>query len=102
MIVEYIRYLVKTDDSQKFIQSYSRAGEVLKSSPQCLGYEISRCKEDPISFVVRIDWDSLEGHLNGFRKSPQFSKFFTDVQPFYNDIQEMRHYEVGETFQRDN
>jgi quinol monooxygenase YgiN len=100
MIVEYIRYSIGQDDSQKFVQAYSKASDVLKASPHCLGYEVSRCTEDPTSFVVRINWDSLEGHTQGFRTSPQFSKFFSDVRPFYNNIQEMRHYEVGDSFQR--
>ncbi len=102
MIVEYIRYSVKQSESDRLVQAYSRAGQVLQASPHCLGYEISRCQEDPSSFIVRINWDSLEGHTKGFRESPQFSKFFADVQPFYNDIQEMRHYEVGPSFRRED
>jgi len=44
--------------------------------------------------VVRIEWDSEEGHLSGFRQSPEFQRFFEDVKPFVNDIEEMRHYQV--------
>ena len=34
-----------------------------------------------------------EGHLHGFRGSPEFRSFLGAVQPFFNDIEEMRHYE---------
>jgi hypothetical protein len=44
--------------------------------------------------VVRIEWDSVEGHMHGFRQSSEFKPFLEAVQPFYNDIEEMTHYQV--------
>jgi hypothetical protein len=38
--------------------------------------------------------DSEDGHLSGFRQSPEFRRFFEAVGPFVHDIQEMRHYEI--------
>ena len=67
---------------------------MLEASEHCERYEVSRCSEDSTQHVVRIEWDSEEGHLSGFRKSPGFRAFFAAVQPFVNDIEEMRHYEV--------
>ena len=31
-------------------------------------------------------WDSAEGHLKGFRGSPQFQTFFEAVRPFFSAI----------------
>jgi hypothetical protein len=42
------------------------------------------------------EWDSVEGHEQGFRRSPEFRDFFALVQPFFNDIEEMRHYQALE------
>jgi quinol monooxygenase YgiN len=94
VVVEYIRYTIDDARAQAFEQAYRRSGEALKASPHCEHYEVSRCKEDPTQHVVRIEWDSEEGHLNGFRQSPEFRSFFEAVGPFVNDIAEMRHYQV--------
>ena len=94
MINEYIRYHVPTERTEAFLNAYEAAGASLRDSAHCLGYEISRCTEAPESFILRIHWDSAEGHLKGFRKSPQFQSFFKAVQPFVRDIEEMRHYEL--------
>ncbi|HEX3255625.1 MAG TPA: antibiotic biosynthesis monooxygenase family protein [Gaiellaceae bacterium] len=94
MIVEYIRYSIDDSRAEAFVEAYRRAGEALKASEHCEEYEVSRCSEDPTQHVVRIEWDSEEGHLSGFRKSPEFRSFFEAVGPFVNDIEEMRHYEV--------
>jgi quinol monooxygenase YgiN len=97
MVVEYIRYNVDDARADAFEQAYRRAAVVLEASEHCERYEVSRCSEDPTKHVVRIEWDSEEGHLSGFRKSPEFGAFFAAVQPFVNDIEEMRHYEVALT-----
>jgi quinol monooxygenase YgiN len=100
MIVEYIRYNIDDASTDAFEQSYQRAAEALEASEHCERYEVSRCSEDPSQHVVRIEWDSEEGHLSGFRKSPEFRSFFNAVGPFVNDIEEMRHYQV--TFASNN
>jgi quinol monooxygenase YgiN len=80
--------------AEAFAQGYRRAAEALEASEHCERYEVSRCNEEPTQHVVRIEWDSEDGHLSGFRKSPEFRRFFDAVGPFVNDIEEMRHYQV--------
>lgn len=92
MIVEYIRY--EASDALALVSAYEAARTALDTSPHCLAYELSRCTEDPKSVIVRIEWDSSEGHLQGFRKSPEFAGFLSAVRPFIEQIREMRHYEV--------
>jgi quinol monooxygenase YgiN len=95
MVVEYIRYTIDDGRSEAFEQAYGRASDALEASEHCQRYEVSRCSEDPTQYVVRIEWDSEEGHLAGFRQSPEFRSFFEAVGPFVHDIEEMRHYNVA-------
>lgn len=94
MIVEYIRYSIEDGRADEFDQAYQRAAESLNASEHCERYEVSRCSEDHGQRVVRIEWDSEDGHLSGFRQSPEFRTFFEAVRPFVNNIEEMRHYQV--------
>src|SRR4029453_750780 len=94
MVVEYIRYTIDSERAQVFEQAYRRAAGALHPPRHCVRYEVSRCSADAPQYVVRIDWDSEEGHLSGFRRSPEFRSFFEAVGPFVHDIDEMRHYQV--------
>jgi heme-degrading monooxygenase HmoA len=94
LIIEYIRYSVPEERYAEFESAYGEAAKVLESSPHCLCYEVSHGVEEPEHYVVRIEWDSIEGHEQGFRGSPEFRTFFQAVRPFFDDIQEMRHYEA--------
>ena len=94
MVVEYIRYEVPAEQHDQFIAGYKSARQELDASEHCLRYEITEGVEEPNNFIVRIEWDSLEGHEKGFRTSAQFGPFFAKVKPFFSMIREMKHYNV--------
>jgi len=93
MIVEYIRYTVENEARQKeLIAAYFVAAKSLDASPECLGYELTVCEEDATSLVLRIEWQSTEAHMEGFRKGVNFGPFFKAIGGFLKEITEMRHY----------
>ena len=94
MVVEYIRYRTDDGDTDALLSAYERAAGPLAASAHCLRHEVARGVEDPSAVVVRIEWDSVEGHERGFRSSPEFREFLGEVGPFVPQIEEMRHYEV--------
>ena len=93
MVIEYVRYKIPAEQADQFVSAYATAADALHKSSHCLGFELSRCTEEPTSFILRIEWDSIEGHMEGFRKSPEFRTFFASVRPFVGNLEEMRHYE---------
>jgi heme-degrading monooxygenase HmoA len=84
MVVEYIRYHIPPERAEEFEQAYARAAESLADSDHCQGWELSRCVEHEEHYILRIEWDSVEGHERGFRSSPQFATFFSAIRPFVN------------------
>jgi truncated hemoglobin YjbI/quinol monooxygenase YgiN len=94
MITEYIRYRIAEPERQGFEQAYARACAVLARAAQCQDYELTRCTEDPGSYVLRIRWTSAEDHLRGFRAGDLFPAFFAEIRPYVEAVEEMRHYEA--------
>ena len=92
MVIEYIRYKVQPENREAFTGAYEKASKQLDDSGYCLAYELAECEEEPGSYILRIEWTSTDQHLNGFRKSELFPAFFGNVKPFFDAIQEMRHY----------
>jgi quinol monooxygenase YgiN len=93
MISEYIRYNIDSSRAVEFVSAYETASENLRASSHCLGYDLSRCVEAPDKFILHILWDSVEGHMKGFRPSAEFKPFLEAIRPYIGDIEEMRHYE---------
>jgi quinol monooxygenase YgiN len=94
MVVEYIRYRIPHERQEQFEAAYGKAAASLDASEHCLAYELSHGVEESERYILRIEWDSLDGHEQGFRRSPEFQSFFAAVRPFIDEIEEMRHYNV--------
>ncbi|NJO03338.1 MAG: antibiotic biosynthesis monooxygenase [Bacteroidia bacterium] len=90
--LEVIRYTIPESQHKNFENAYLEAGKYLKASPYCISYEIVKGEEEPDNYILFIKWTSTDEHINGFRKSPEFAPFLNLVRPFYNNIQEMKHY----------
>lgn len=89
---EVIRYNIPEQERANFEKAYTQAGRYLQASPYCLGYEMIHGSEEPNHYILIIHWTSEQDHLNGFRKSNDFRAFFNLVRPFYNNLEEMKHY----------
>jgi quinol monooxygenase YgiN len=94
MTTEIVRYRIAAENAQAFETAYQQAEPILRGSQHCCGYRLLRGHEEPQNWILIIEWDSVEGHEQGFRKEPAFRDFFALVKPFLNDIQEMKHYEA--------
>lgn len=93
MVIEYIRYRIPEEQAPAFLEAYRQAQHSLTASAHCLGFELSQCVEEPARYVLRIEWDSMDGHLQGFRGSEEFRVFLGHVRPYVERIEEMQHYQ---------
>ncbi len=94
MILEYIRYRIDESSAAEFEAAYARAADAMHKSEHCIDFELSRAVEKPDNYILRITWDSLDGHLTGFRGSELFRAFFAEVKNYVGAIDEMQHYEL--------
>jgi quinol monooxygenase YgiN len=92
--IEYIRYRIPLEQRALFEEGCRQASRNLDRAPECVRYELSHCVEEADYYVLRIEWTSLEDHMQGFREGPQFPEFLGHVRPFIAMIEEMRHYEA--------
>jgi quinol monooxygenase YgiN len=92
--VEIIRYNIAEDQKSNFEKAYIEAGKYLQASKYCLGYQVIHGNEEQNHYIVIINWTSKEEHLQGFRKSPELMPFFNLVKPFFNNIEEMKDYDL--------
>jgi quinol monooxygenase YgiN len=99
MIVEYIRYRLSKHATDSHGETpggleaaYRTASSSLDASQHCLGYELTRCVEEQDRYILRIEWDSVEGHLTGFRRAAEFAAFLEAIKPYIGEIEEMQHY----------
>ncbi len=96
MTTEVIRYKIPSAQAEDFEQAYQQAEIILRKSKHCLGYDILRGIDQSETRIVSLHWDSVEGYEKGFRRESEFTVFLNPVKPFFQQIQEMKHYEHRE------
>ena len=94
MIVEYIRYALEAHRVADLEEGWRLAGVHLQQAAECLGYDLTRCLDDPGAVIVRIFWVSVDAHLKDFRQGQEFPPFAAVLEPFADGIVEQRHYEL--------
>jgi hypothetical protein len=93
MVVEVIRYQVAEGEDAKFEESYRQAQKVPCRIASVLGLSAHAVFEapQPLSPADRV---GLGGRaFTRFSSSPDFQHFLKLTRPFFNQIQEMEHYQ---------
>ncbi len=92
MIIEYLRYSIPEDLQAAFVKDYDAARISLMRSPHARAFELAQCVDDKSQFILRLEWSSIDDHLQGFRHSAEFQEFFGHIRKYVSNIDEMRHY----------
>lgn len=50
--------------------------------------------ESPSLYVLLIEWDSVEAHEQGFRRSPQYAEWRAALHHFYDPFPVVEHFTV--------
>jgi heme-degrading monooxygenase HmoA len=53
---------------------------------------LSRCLERPSTYLLLVEWDSLEDHTVGFRGSPEYERWRALLHAFYDPFPTVEHY----------
>ncbi len=94
MIIEVAVFQAVSGKEEAFAAGILRGAEVVRRDPGCHSITIHRCIEDPARFMLFVQWDSLEAHTEGFRKSPLFAEYRSHINGLFLDSPVVHHYEV--------
>lgn len=92
MILEHARFFVAEHEAEAFVSCYSKARELLLAAPGCRSATLRRGVEHRGSFLLLVEWDTLEDHLEGFRESASFVQWRGLLGPYFVAAPEVEHY----------
>lgn len=94
MITEIAVFQAVPGKEEAFAQGIQRAIAAVAHGAGCHSIAAHRCIEDPARFMLIVEWDSLEAHTEGFRKSPLFAEYRSHISGLFLDAPAVHHYEV--------
>ncbi len=92
MITEHVVLDVVPGQEPEFEEAFTLAKGLISASPGFLSLRLSRCLEEPNLYLMLVEWNTLEDHLEGFRQSPAFTEWRELLTPFYRPGPVVQHF----------
>jgi heme-degrading monooxygenase HmoA len=94
MITEHAVLEVKPGQEADFEAAFAEAKTIIASMPGFESLELHRGTERPNSYLLLVDWRTLEDHTEGFRTSPEYQQWRRLLHHFYEPFPTVEHYSL--------
>jgi heme-degrading monooxygenase HmoA len=92
MVLEHALLDVISGLEVEFEEAFSRARDVISKSPGFISLKIVRGIERPSSYLLLVEWESLEDHTIGFRQSARYAEWRELLHHFYDPFPAVEHF----------
>ena len=92
MVLEIAIIDVRPGQEDAFAAAYARARHLVGTTPGCRSVRMTRGIESPSRFVLLVEWDSVEAHLETFRGSDRFGRWRAIIGEYFAGPPLVEHY----------
>lgn len=92
MILEVALLNVIPGQESEFESAFGQAQGIIASMPGFVSLQLQRSIEVPNRYLLLVEWQKLEDHTHGFRKSPAYQRWKVLLHHFYDPFPSVEHY----------
>ncbi|MDQ6904496.1 MAG: antibiotic biosynthesis monooxygenase [Bacteroidota bacterium] len=92
MITEIVSLFIKDNENDFFEESFAEAGQIIAGMNGYLKHELQKCIEVPNKYILLVEWNSIEDHVNGFRTHKKYEEWKNLLHHFYEPFPTVEHY----------
>ena len=92
MIVESVVLSVHPGREAEYEAAFKVAEPLITRQRGYLGHSLRRGVEDPSTYLLTVEWATLEDHIEGFRGSADYQEWRRLLHPFYVELPPVPHY----------
>jgi len=92
MILEVAILNIKTGQSEAFEKVFSRAKNIISSMNGYINHQLKKCVEEKDKYILLVNWETIEDHEIGFRKSEDYQQWKALLHNFYQPFPTVQHY----------
>jgi heme-degrading monooxygenase HmoA len=94
MIVELVILRARDGTADQMRAGLQAARAVISQAQGYRGSTFQQGIEDPHRFALRIEWDSVEAHTEGFRGGPLFPQWRSHWAEYMEGTPDVQHFQV--------
>lgn len=92
MIREHAPLRVVAGQEAAFEAAFAEASTIIASGSGFLSLRLSRCIEEPSTYLLLVEWEQLDDHTVGFRGSPRYEEWRALLHHFYDPFPAVLHF----------
>lgn len=91
-VLEHALLRVVSGSEADFESAFFRAHTIIAAMPGFRSLRLERCLEESATYLLLVEWDRLESHTVGFRRSAAYAQWKDLLHHFYQPFPEVRHF----------
>jgi heme-degrading monooxygenase HmoA len=92
MVLEVALIDVREGREGEFVAAYGKAYSILATAPGCRSVRMTRGVETSTRFVLLVEWDSIDAHLDNFRATERFAQWRSLIGPYFDGAPRVEHF----------
>jgi heme-degrading monooxygenase HmoA len=92
MVLERAQFRITPGREEEFEQAFAQAKLLLAGSRGFSGATLSRGVESPSTYLLLVEWATLEDHTEGFRGSPAFGQWRGLIGHLFDGAPDVEHF----------
>ena len=93
MILEVAILDIIPGREKEYEAAFAKASSIISAMKGYQSHELKKCIEKENRYLLLVQWDTLEDHTEGFRKSEGYQEWKALLHPFYDPFPIVEHYE---------
>ncbi|MFN8204738.1 MAG: antibiotic biosynthesis monooxygenase [Solirubrobacteraceae bacterium] len=93
MIIERAALAITPGREADFETAFAQARQVVAEADGFRSLRIARGIESPSTYLLLIEWDTVEAHMIGFRESDRFVRWRELIGPYFAAPPAVEHFE---------
>ena len=94
MILEVAILNVKSHLESQFEADFITAGKYISAIKGYNGHTLKKCIEQESKYILLVDWETIDDHNIGFRKSEEYLKWKELLHDYYEPFPTVEHYKT--------
>lgn len=93
MVLEHAVLEVRPGHERDFEEAFAQARPLIEAQAGFRSVRLERGIERPNRYLLLVEWDTLEAHTEGFRRSAEYARWRELLHSFYDPFPVVEHYE---------
>jgi heme-degrading monooxygenase HmoA len=92
MVLEVALIDVLEGREEDFAAAYAKAYQFLADTPGLRSVRMTRGIETPSRYVLLVEWDSVDAHIDNFRATDRFTQWRALIGPYFDGAPRVEHF----------